>query len=292
MTSTRLQWFVLGSVAVCGLVALAERFTPATEPSPDVSASAATTSAPAPETARSAATTQSLPTAQQVIDRFIEATGGQAAYESITSRHLEADYEMADLGVSGKLVADIRADGNARQTITIPDHDTFMEGITGNVAWTSSLTGGPRILSGTEAQSLRQSLALAPELSLDAYRSADVTDIFEVNGVPCYKMVLLLKAIESTETRFYDIKTGYLLRREGFVSTSEGPIAIVTRYGDYEDAPPIRIAMKVRQSMSGLSPEQIVTKVQHNTPIPDELFVLPSDVVELQKHRAATQNAR
>ncbi len=49
--------------------------------------------------------------------------------------------------------------------------------------------------------------------------------------------------------------------------------------------------MKIRQSMSGLSPEQINTKVQHNIEIPDEVFAMPTDVVELLSHRAATQPA-
>jgi hypothetical protein len=278
MTLVVTKWYALCVLPLCGLIALADvSVTPTFDPS--------TT----PTTTQAAATTQALPTAQQLIDRFIEVTGGLDAYASIVSRHVEADYEMADLGVTGKLVADIRNDGNARQTITVPNLDSFVEGITGETAWSTSQTGGPRILTGLEAQLLRQSLSFAPEASLDPYRSATVNEVIELNGVPCYKMVLTPKAIDTVETRYYDIKTGYLIRRDGSVLTSEGSISIITRYGDYEDAPPIRMAMKIRQSMSGLSPEQVITRVRHNVEMPDELFALPADVLELQTHRPTTK---
>lgn len=260
----------------------------AQEPSPPGPTTAKPSSEP---TTHALSTTQPLPTAQEVIDRYIQVTGGRDAYASIVSRHIQADYVMADLGVTGKLEAYMRNDGSARQTISIPNLDTFIEGVTGDLVWSMSQTNGPRILNGLEAQSLRQTLSFAPEASLEPYRSAVVTEIVELNGVPCYKMVLTPKAIETTETRYYDAKTGYLSRRDTSVMTAEGPIAVITRYGEYEDAPPIRIPMKVRQSMSGLSPEQIVTKVEHNIAMPDELFAAPDEVKELLKRRATTRNS-
>jgi hypothetical protein len=276
MTSVSVKWFAASSVLLCGMIALAH-IPPATSQAGPVTAPA---------------TAEALPSAKEVIDRYIEVTGGREAYAGITSRHLEADYKMSDLGVTGKLVLDLRADGSARQTIVVPNLDTFSEGVQGDVVWSSSQTVGPRILSGVEAQALRQSLALAPEWTLDGYAVAEVTGISELNGIPCYQMVLRHRGSESTETRYYDTRSGYLVRRDSTVHTSEGPISIITRFGDYEDAPPIRMPMKVRQSMGGLSPEQVVSRVRHNEPIPDEVFALPSDVVELLAHRAATQKSQ
>lgn len=277
----RSLWIPCGVLFAGTMLALAQLAAPApqAQPTPMQATTAAT----------SRATTGPLPSAVQVLEHYIAVTGGREAYASVTSRHIEADYLLADLGVTGKLVADVRADGNARQTITIPELDTFSEGITGDIAWSTSQTNGPRILEGAEAISLRQSLALNPELTLDNYASAEVTDIADVNGVPCYRMVLTQANAASTETRYYDVNSGYLVRRDNTVPNADGSISITTRFGDYEDAPPIRIAMKVRQSMSGLSPEQVVTRVVHNEPIPDARFELPAEVSELLKRRAASQ---
>ena len=82
-----------------------------------------------------------------------------------------------------------------------------------------------------------QTLQFAPEISLDPYESAEVTEIAELNGNWVYKMVLKLKVINASETRFYDIKTGLLLRTDGILPSSQGTIDVVTRFMDYEMAP-------------------------------------------------------
>ncbi len=248
--------------------------------------------APATAPSTSPAATQPLPSAQAVIDRYIEATGGKEAYASIKSRHLEAEYQLADLGIHGKLVADIRSDGKARIWTEIPNVDKFTIGVTDGIVWKNDQTGGPRILSGVMAQSTLESMQLTPEISLEPYKSAEVTEMTDLNDVNVYKMVLKYKSIDAVETRYYEVKTGLLLRTDGVVPTDMGNIVVTTRYMDYEDAVPIRMAMKTRQSMSGLSPEQVNTKVEHNVEIPDEVFALPPEVQELLKHQAATQPAK
>ena len=269
----------LGSIGVALGVIRADQTFPATLPTTSASTLPLTP----------AATTQPLPTAQAVIDRYTEVTGGKDAYASIQSRHLEADYNLEDLGVKGKLVADIRRDANARLSIKIPDFDEVTIGVTDGVIWRNDQTNGPRILEGAEAQAMLITLRIAPEIELDAYESAEVIAITEVNGVSVYKMELLVKGLDSHETRYYDIKSGLLLRTDSVVQSNQDRIDVVTRFGDYEDVAPIRMPMKIRQSMSGLSPEQVNTKVEHNVDISDQTFALPPEVTDLINRRAATQ---
>lgn len=239
----------------------------------------------------SPAANEPLPTAQSVIDKYVEATGGKEAYASLKSRHMEADFVMADLGIKGKLLLDVRADGNARTSTEIPNVDTFIAGVTDGVVWRMDQTGGPRVLTGPLADAMRESLKLSPEISLDSYKSAEVTAVEDINDVPTYKMVLTHKTFDTTETRFYDVNSGLLLRSDSVIPTEQGNISVTTRYTDYEDAGPIRVAMKTRQSMAGLSPEQVITKIEHNVELPDDHFALPPEVQELLKQQPATQPA-
>lgn len=243
-------------------------------------------------TPATAPATQPLPTAQEVLDRYIEATGGKAAYESITSRHVEADFVMADLGIKGKFVGDFRKDGKAITRTELPNVDTFYLGVNDGIVWRNDQTSGPRVLEGTMASAMLEALKLTPEISLDAFKSAKVSDLTEIDGVSVYKLELEYKDFDAVETRYYDAKSGLLLRSSSTLPTEQGNIAVTTRYLDYEDVAPIRIPMKTRQSMAGLSPEQINTKVEHNVEIADEVFALPPEVQDLLKRRAATQPAK
>lgn len=254
-----------------------------------VTGRADTPPAPTPGTPTTLPTTQPLPSAQEVIDRYIDVTGGKEAYASLKSRHLEADYVIADLGMRGKMTAFIRADGKAKFTVNLPNFGDVTQGMNDGVIWANDQTNGPRILSGKEADAVRSSLTLSPEISLKEYESATVTHLVELNGTPAYKMVLRNAVIDANETRYYDVKSGLLLRTDNVMPFQGGQIEMTTRFSDYEDAMPIRVAMKMRQSTVGISPEQQTTKVEHNVEIADEVFALPPEIVELQKHLATTQ---
>lgn len=268
-------------MVVVTLVAVAVADEPTSQPTSQPSTAPATM----PATTRVA-----LPSAQEVMDRYIAATGGRAAYESLTSRRAEGTFSMADLGVEGKMTVLIRRDGNAVVSIDIPKVGTIREGVTSGVAWSLHPTQGPRILKGDEADVMRRSLELSPGISLDGYTDPHVTDVVSLNGRPSYRM-LLGSATGTTETRLYDVESGLLVRTIGKSDSPLGELTITSNFTDYEDAPPIRMPMKVQQMLPGASPESAMTKVEHNVELPDALFALPPEIVELQKQQAATQPA-
>lgn len=242
---------------------------------------AQTESTSAPATAP--ATTQAaLPTPAELIARYVAVTGGPEAYASLKSRRATGTFALPDLGISGKLEALLRGDGHALITIDVPGIGLVRQGMTGDVVWSIHPTEGPKLLTGVEAETTRRSLRLAPEISLDGYKESNVTGRADVNGRPAYQMELVADT-GTRETRFYDVESGLLVKSIGIVASGAGELNVTTFFTDYEDAPPIRIASKVRQSMSGVSPEQAFTKIEHNVELPDALFVLPAEIVELQK---------
>jgi hypothetical protein len=244
---------------------------------------------PATEPTTQPATTRAaLPTAQQVIDRYIEATGGKAAYDSLKSRRAEGTFSMADLGVEAKMTVLMRSDDRAVVTIEVPNVGTFRQGMADGVVWTIRPTDGPRILTGAEAVATARTLRMVSEITLDGYRDAKVLDVVALNGRAAYRMQLTALA-DTLETRFYDVETGLLVRTIGKTGSTLGEITVSSNFTDYEDAPPIRMPMKVQQMLPGASPESAMTKVEHNVEIADEVFALPPEIVELQKQQAATR---
>lgn len=236
-----------------------------------------------PATSTAPATTQAaLPTPAELIARYVSVTGGADAYASLKSRRAAGSFNLPDLGITGTLTTLLRSDGKALITIDVPGIGVVRQGISDNVVWSIHPTEGPKLLTGVEADTTRRALAIAPEITLEGYKESHVTGLADVNGRSAFQLELVADT-GVRETRFYDAESGLLVKSIGIVTSGAGELTVTTFYTDYEDAPPIRIAMKVRQSMSGVSPEQAFTKVEHNVDLPDALFALPPEIVELQK---------
>ena len=231
-----------------------------------------------------------LPSAAEVISRYVAVTGGPEGYAAVHSRRASGTFALPDLGINGTESILLRDDGHALITIDVPGIGVVKQGLTDGIVWSIHPTDGPKVLSGVEAETTRRSFALAPETTLDGYRSADVVGVADVNGRPAFEMRLVSDG-DVRETRFYDTETGLLVKSTAIVPSDAGELNVTTFYTDYEDVPPVRLPMKVRQTMSGVSPEQTLTKVENNVELPDALFALPPEIVALQKQQAATRAA-
>jgi zinc protease len=232
-----------------------------------------------------------LPTARQVIDQYVAVTGGAQAYADLKSRRAAGTVSIADQGIEGAIDIALRSDEKAAVSITLKDLGTVRQGMNGGVVWQIHPITGPKIFEGEEAESNRRSMLLGAEASLDGYAKADVVEIVDLNGRPAYRMVLSTPS-GATETRLYDIESGLLVRTLAKLDSSVGEMMVTSLFTDYEDAPPIRMPMKLRQQLPGLSPESVMTKVEHNVELPDELFALPPEIVELQKQLAKPANGQ
>ena len=246
--------------------------------------------APAPTavpTTAHATSQAALPTPAEVIARYVAVTGGEAAFASLTSRRAVGTFALPDLGITGGVTTLLRADGHALITIDVPGIGVVKQGMSDGIVWSLHPTDAPTMVGGGAAHTSRRSFALAPETTLVGYRDVSIVGRVDVNGRPSYEMTLVSDA-GVRETRFYDVETGLLVKSIGVLASDAGELTVTTFYSDYEDAAPIRVPMKVRQTMSGVSPEQTMAKVEHNVDLPDALFALPPEIVAL---RAATQPA-
>jgi hypothetical protein len=236
-------------------------------------------------------TSATLPTAVAVMDRFVAVTGGAAAHASIRTRRATGQFIMPDLGVDGTFEHLARRDGAARLTIDLPNLGVSRQGVSaGGVVWSVDATDGPRVLHGDEAAGVKRALAIEPDLSLDGYASVRVVDVVDLNGHAAYRMDLLDR-LGVREQRFFDVETGLLVRtvaqtpatrpasRPATTTASElDAMAVATYFSDYNDVPPVRVPMRIRQAAFGLSPELVVKHVEDNVELPDALFEPPAEV--------------
>jgi len=220
-----------------------------------------------------------LPTVQQVIDRYADATGGRAAYATITSRTFEGIISFPAQGLSGKMTAQVSADGG-RVDQVIDNIVTVGRGITKGIAWELNTLNGPRIIEGIEAQALKRQLTLNTEITVEDYKSSVVTGVEKIDGVDAY-VIDLVDSADSPERRFYDTQSGLLLKTETVVKEQGSEFRISTRYGDYQLIAPVKMPLVMVVDAGAAKMEIRITSMQHNVEIPADSLEIPVEIKSL-----------
>src|SRR5215213_3535856 len=112
-----------------------------------VSAIAAFSQSPAPA---KPASTVKLPTAQEVLDKYVKAIGGRDAILKIKSWKSSGTVELAPMGVKGTVETISAAPGRSLTRMNLAGLGEFVEGFDGTIAWSVNPIQGNREKSGTE----------------------------------------------------------------------------------------------------------------------------------------------
>ena len=90
-----------------------------------------------------------LPKAETILDKFIDATGGKAAYQKIHNEMTTGAMTIAANGISGTLTVYHAEPDKSYTEINIEGVGKLMEGTDGKVAWSLSAIQGPHVKEGS-----------------------------------------------------------------------------------------------------------------------------------------------
>jgi Protein of unknown function (DUF620) len=228
-----------------------------------------------------AASDQPLPKAEDILDKFVGATGGKANYEKIHNEKSTGTFEFVGKGIKG-IVTSWRAEPNkSLTTVELQGVGTIQEGSDGQTAWESSSLQGPRIKQGEErAFALRDATLRAPLYWRKLYKHVETVGQETIDGQPCYKVVLTPEE-GKPETQYYDKTTGLMVKMTVTVTRPEGDIATETIFSDYKDEDGLRQPHKVREIAMDQEFMVTVDHVDYNVDIPANQFDLPAGVKAL-----------
>lgn len=229
---------------------------------------------------------QPLPSAESILDHFVEVTGGKAAYQKHTSEVLVGKVTFAVMGLTGELTRYSTAPNKEYSVVVLGPLGKIETGVSGEVAWEKSAILGPRIKSGDEReQAVRHARFNSPLTWRTAYAKAETTGTDNVNGEECYKVVLT-PASGKPETQFYSKKTGFLLKTTATASSPMGDMAVEVEVSGYKNFGGVLYPTRSRQKGGGQAMEIAITEVRLDEAVPAELFELPADVKALAGQEA------
>jgi zinc protease len=228
-----------------------------------------------------AAPDEPLPKAEQILDRFVEVTGGKAAYEKVHNEKWTGTFEFLGKGIKGA-VTSYRAEPNKSVSIIeLEGIGTIQEGTDGTTAWESSSLQGPRIKLGDErAVSLREATLRGPLYWRKLYKHAETIAVETIDGQACYKVVLTPEE-GKPETQYFDKKSSLMVKTTMTITGPMGEIPSEMLLSDYKEDAGLLQPHKVHQK--AMQQEILITldHVEYNVDMPTDRFDLPADVKAL-----------
>ena len=159
-----------------------------------------------------------LPSAGQVFERYVRATGGESAWRSKRSERDEI--EGRALG-SNRVI--LRAtllhtrSGNALHQIHAPEEAS--EGVYNGIAWAWTKLSGPRIKHGVDRdEAIRAARMLEEADWRRLFPKSRVADVEEIEGRRCYRVSMLPS--DEGRAEWFDAETGLLVKQETLDSVS------------------------------------------------------------------------
>jgi hypothetical protein len=229
---------------------------------------------------------EKLPSVEEVLERYVTATGGRDALLRHTSMTLHG-YGQApakNLRVEGVLYT---KDGKMLQKSTLPGGKVELSGYDGETAWDLDAGGKVTIHEGDEIKTIARDADMYYHLHvMNYFRTMEVVDVKEFNGRPCYH----LKGVNNwgrTNEQFYDKENGLLLGYAFNTAWRGGKGDATETFEDYKDFGGVLMPVKDTSRDGDDLSIFTITSVTYDN-VGDAVFRLPEAV---QKAKAAAKTA-
>jgi hypothetical protein len=222
-----------------------------------------------------------LPTGDAILDKYIEVTGGKAAYEKKLTEVSTGVMEFTGKGVKAHMTTYQAAPNKSYMVVEIDGIGKMEDGTDGSVVWERSALKGPRLKTGEErAISLRGAAIQHDVHWRDYFQKVEVTGVEPIDGHICYRVALTPKEGQP-ETRYYDKKTNLLVRTNMILKTEMGEIPAEMTISDYRSVDGVLMPFQLKQKVLGQEFTITHQSIQSNVDIPKDRFAIPDDVKAL-----------
>jgi hypothetical protein len=241
---------------------------------------------------------RSMPTVDQILDRYVQALGGMAALGKFTSRITKSTLVIEESDVTASFESYRQAPNKG---VEIGQYKlgngigfTVSRGFNGTAGWALNPTdGGFRELSGTGLAAEKRDAEFYWEINLkELYPKMALIGQVQVGDRTAY-------CIEATPPEgdpiklYFETQTGLLVRLDSlYESASKGKIPIETYYDDYRDVDGVKLSFTIRQPAYKYTYK--VNEVKHNLPIEEAKFKSPGaafDELSISRMRSSSHQS-
>jgi len=154
------------------------------------------------------------PSADQILEKYTQAVGGQAAWEKVTTLAMKGTVEIPDDNVTGAAQVVAKAPGSFRLTMDIPGYGLIETVLDGDQGWEKNPDSGLHAMSKTDLAIAQRDHHFYREVRLkEMYSKMEAAGADKLEG----RAVYVLEATPASgpaEKLYFDAESGLLLKRD------------------------------------------------------------------------------
>lgn len=235
---------------------------------------------PATAAAPPAANAEPLPSSTEVLQRNVEARGGEAAIRRHQHVTWKGKFAMPGMGLEGTVLLHASAPNLFHLAIEAPGLGAITQGYDGTVGWGDNPMTGPTVNSGKELEMTAITSDLYADLNTAQYFSKiEVVGRETYAGQPAYKLAFTSKGgIELFS--YYSVETGLMLGTTGDLPTPMGEVFVETETADWKEFD--GVLYPTRSVQKAMGAEQVLTLTEPDFgAIDPAVFALPEAIKTL-----------
>jgi outer membrane lipoprotein-sorting protein len=216
-----------------------------------------------------------LPSADQILDKYVAAIGGEAAWHKLNSRVSKGTIEIPAMSLSGTVEVHDKAPDSSLAVVSLGGA-TFQRGCDGTTAWADDPQNGLRTLSGAAAEDSKRQADFYHQINMRKYYSNwKVTGTEKIGDHDAY-VVEATSLAGDVDKMYFDTQSGLMLRAITTLHTAQGAAVIQSELSDYRDTDGIKLPFKVHQSSAQTEYTITFSEVHHNVDLSDGQFAKPA----------------
>ena len=225
-----------------------------------------------------------LPDAQQVLEDYVQATGGQTAYDRIQNRVTKAQVTVPGTGITMDMTVYLAKPDKAYTLTESPATGKVEQGCDGKIVWQNSALTGPQLKHGREREDLLNACILDRwTYWRSAFQKVECVGAETVDQHACYRIVAEPKGGGNALTLFFDQTSKLLVKLATNVENAMGKLPMESYFSDYRAVDGVMIPHQIKVVFTQLGREMLsrVIDCNHNVRLPADRFELPASIKAL-----------
>ena len=213
-----------------------------------------------------------VPSADQVLQRFVSAVGGEKELEKIHTMILRGTVELPDFQANGTTVEYFKYPDHFAAVTDIPGHGSTKLVYDGHEGWQVDPRNGFTQISGADLADIQRRANIHWNLKLrEFYPNIQVKGRETVSGEDAWKLEATLD--NSIYDFFFNVKTGLLTRFDTDQHVANGTSSV--SISDYRPVDKVLFAFGASQTAGPVKWRRKLTEVRFNEPIDETVFLKP-----------------
>lgn len=223
------------------------------------------------------AASKTIPSVDQILTKYVEASGGRAAWEKLSSRVSKGTVEVPAMNLSGMVEMWEKAPNRLLVAVTVSGA-IFAQGFDGTIGWSEDPQSGLHEQTGAELAETKREADFYHPLNLrKLYSKLAVSGTEKIGDRSAYLVEATPPEGGEPDKIYFDEETGVIDRAVTQHHNPDGTVEPFQEdFENYRVVDGVKIPFTIHQSNSQAAFTIEISEVRHNVEIDDAKFSRPA----------------